>query len=93
MSSPTETRRERLQVRLSPTDDGLIRAAAQAADLSLTEFVLRAARESAVQALAERDYVALDAETWDRLDARVGRPGKRNAKVADLFARPAPSKG
>ena len=93
MSSPSETRHERLHVRLSPTDDGLIRAAAQAANLSLTEFVLRAARASAAHTLAERDHVVLDADTWDRLDARVGESGKRNAKVVDLFARPAPSKG
>ena len=92
MSVPTGTRHERLHVRLSPTDDGLIRAAAQAANLSLTDFVLRAARASAAHTLAERDHVALDAETWDRLDARVGRKGKRNSNVAELFARPAPSK-
>jgi len=91
MSIPGETRHERLHVRLSPTDDGLIRAAAQAANLSLTEFVIRAARASAAHTLAERDHVVLDPDTWDRLDARVGRTGKRNSKVADLFARPAPS--
>lgn len=92
MSVAPETRHERLHVRLSPTDDGLIRAAAQAANLSLTEFVLRAARSSAAHTLAERDHVVLDAETWDHLETRVGRRGKRNAHVADLFARPAPSK-
>lgn len=91
MAAPTETRHERLHVRLSPTDDGLIRAAAQAANPSLTEFVLRAARASALDTLADRDHVVLDPDTWDRLDARVGRPGKRNEKVAALFARPTPS--
>jgi uncharacterized protein (DUF1778 family) len=74
------------------TDDGLIRAGAQAANLSLTEFVLRAARASAVDALAERDHVVLDADVWDELDARVGRKGRRNPKVAELFSRPVLSK-
>jgi uncharacterized protein (DUF1778 family) len=92
MSTSAETRHERLHVRLSPTDDGLIRAAAKAANLSLTEFVLRAARASAADTLAERDRVVLDSETWERLDARVAKRGKRNAKVAELFARPAPAK-
>jgi uncharacterized protein (DUF1778 family) len=92
MSAPVETRHERLHLRLSPADDGLIRAAAQAANLSLTEFVLRAARASAANALAERDHVVLDADTWDEVDARVGRRGRRNPKVAELFSRPVASK-
>lgn len=89
MTAPTQARHERLQLRLSPSDDGLIRAAAAAADLSLTEFVLRAARASAVQTLADRDHVVLDPETWDLLEARIRERGKPNPKVAELFSRPA----
>ncbi|MHB8289943.1 MAG: type II toxin-antitoxin system TacA family antitoxin [Acidimicrobiales bacterium] len=88
MSLPSETRHERLHLRLSPSDDGLIRAAAQTENLSLTEFVIRAARASATQTLAERDHVVLDPDTWDQLDARVRRRGRRNPRVAKLFSRP-----
>jgi len=85
----TENRDERLQLRLSPTDDALIRAAAAAANVSLTEFVLQATRASAARTLADRDHVVLDAATWDALEARVGRRGRRRKKTAELFQRPA----
>jgi len=90
MSASSEARQERLHLRLSPSDDGLIRGAAEAASLSLTEFVLQAARASAVRTLAERDHVVLDADTWDALEARVANRGRRNEKVAALFSRPSP---
>lgn len=91
MPTPAETRHDRLHLRLSSTDDGLIRAAAAAANLSLTEFVVRAARTSATDLLADRDHVVLDAKAWDQLDARVARQGKRNPAVAELFSRATPT--
>lgn len=90
MATKAETRDERLHLRLSPTDDGLIRAAAEASHLSITEFVVQAARASAAETLADRDHVVLDAETWDALERRVSRKGRRNAKTAELFERPSP---
>ncbi|MFZ1488564.1 MAG: DUF1778 domain-containing protein [Ilumatobacteraceae bacterium] len=90
MATKAETRDERLHLRLSPTDDGLIRAAAEAAHLSITEFVVRAARSSAADTLADRDHVVLDAKAWDSLDRRLARPARRNPKTAELFQRPSP---
>lgn len=90
MAMKAETRDERLHLRLSPTDDGLIRAAAEAAHLSITEFVVQAARASAAETLADRDHVVLDAATWDALERRVSRKGRRRAKTAELFERPSP---
>jgi uncharacterized protein (DUF1778 family) len=90
MATRAETRDERLHLRLSPTDDGLIRAAAEAAHLSITEFVVQAARASAAETLADRDHVVLDAKTWDALERRVSRKGRRNAKTAELFERSSP---
>ena len=92
MVTRAETRDERLHLRLSPTDDGLIRAAAEAAHVSITEFVVQAARASAAHTLADRDHVVLDAETWDALERRVSHKGRRNPKTAELFARPSPFK-
>jgi len=90
MATRSEVRDERLHLRLSPTDDGLIRAAAAAAHQSITEFVVHAARASAAETLANRDHVVLDAKTWDALDRRVSRKGRRNTKTAELFRRPTP---
>ena len=85
-----KTRDERLHLRLSPTDDGLIRAAAEAANLSLTEFVVQAARTSAAHVLAERDYVALDAQAWAVLEKRLAKQGRRKPATAEVFSRPSP---
>jgi len=90
MTAKSETRGERLHLRLSPTDDGLIRAAAEASHLSITDFVVRAARASAAAALADRHHVVLDATTWDALDRRVARKGRPNPKTAELFRRATP---
>jgi uncharacterized protein (DUF1778 family) len=86
-------RQERLHLRLSAVDDALIRAAAQAEQVSITEFVLQAARRSATETLADRLHVVLDAETWDALDARVAEPGRRRREVAELFDRTSPLTG
>jgi len=90
MATKAETRDERLHLRLSPTDDRLIRAAAEASHLSITEFVVQAARSSAAETLSDRDHVVLDAKTWDALERRVSRKGRRNPKTAELFERPFP---
>jgi uncharacterized protein (DUF1778 family) len=92
MATKAETREERLHLRLSPTDDGLIRAAAAATHLSITEFVVQAARASAAETLADRVHVVLDAKAWDALDRRVARKGRRNPKTTELFQRPSPFK-
>jgi uncharacterized protein (DUF1778 family) len=89
-TSNSEARQERLHLRLSATDDELIRAAAEAEQVSITEFVLRAARSSATEALADRRYVVLDAKTWDALDARLRQKAPDNPKLAELFERPSP---
>ncbi len=93
MATKVETRAERLQLRLSATDDGLIRAAAEALHVSISEFVLQAARMSAANTLADRTHVVLDAKTWDALERRVSRKGVRNPKTAELFTRPSPLRG
>lgn len=85
-----ETRDERLHLRLSLTDDGLIRAAAEAASLSLTEFVVQAARASAAQVLADRDHVVLDSATWAVLEKRLAKKGRRKPATAEVFSRPSP---
>ena len=85
-----ETRDERLHLRLAPTDDGLIRAAAEAAHLSLTEFVVQAARASAAQVLADRDHVVLDADAWALLEQRLAKKGRRKPATAEVFSRPSP---
>lgn len=84
-----ETKIGRLHVRLSPADDGLIRRAAEAEYVSLSEFVVRSARAEAMRVLTERTSVTISAAEWDALDARLAEPGVAKPDVARLFAKPA----
>lgn len=84
---------ERLHVRLSPADDGLIRRAAEAEHVSLSEFVIRSARTEAMRVLTERTSVTISAAEWDALDARLAEPGIVKPDVSRLFAKPAPFDG
>jgi len=85
-----ETKVERLHVRLSPADDGLIRRAAEAEHVSLSEFVVRSARAEAMRLLTERTSVTISAAEWDALEARLAEPGVVKPDVARLFAKPSP---
>ncbi|MGI8809743.1 MAG: DUF1778 domain-containing protein [Acidimicrobiales bacterium] len=85
-----ETKVERLHVRLSPVDNGLIRQAADAERISLSEFVIRSARAEAMRVLADRTSAAITADEWDALDARLAEPGVVRPEVARLFAKPSP---
>ncbi len=84
------TKVERLHVRLSPADNRIIRQAADAEHVSLSEFVIRSARSEAVRVLAERSSVVIGAEEWDALEARLAESGVVNPEVARLFAKPSP---
>ncbi len=80
----------RINMRLSATDDALIRRAAEAAGSSVTEFVLTASRLAAERKLAEQRLWRLDAAAWDELVDVLDSPVPRRdrAKVAALLARP-----
>lgn len=77
-------------MRLSPADNGLIRQAAEAEHVSLSEFVVRSARAEAMRVLAERTSVVIDAQAWDALEHRLAEPGVVRPEVARLFATPSP---
>ncbi len=85
-----KTKVERLHVRVSPADNGLIRQAADAEHVSLSEFVIRSARAEAMRVLAERTSVVMAADEWDALEARLAEPGVVRPDVARLFAKPSP---
>lgn len=85
-----ETKVERLHVRLSPADNRLIRQAADAEHVSLSEFVIRSARAEAMRVLAKRSSVVITAVEWDALESRLAEPGVGRPDVARLFAKPSP---
>lgn len=80
----------RFLLELSPDDEQLIRSAARAADVPFDEFVREAIRAAAIDTLADRREIVVDPDEWDALSARLQQPGRRNEKIAELFARPSP---
>jgi uncharacterized protein (DUF1778 family) len=81
----------RLDMRLDPADDYLIRRAAEVAGTSVSAFVLASARASASRLLAERLVFPLEDAAWKefnrRLDSKPRRKGRLRqlAKQAELF--------
>lgn len=74
----------------SEADSGLIRQAAEAEHVSLSEFVIRSARSEAVRVLADRTSAVIAASDWDAIEARLAQPGVVKPELARLFAMPSP---
>jgi len=81
----------RLDMRLDPADDYLIRRAAAASGTTVSAFVLASARAEAAHLLARRLVFPLEEAAWRefhrRLDARPRRKSRldRLAKQPELF--------
>ncbi|WIY81736.1 DUF1778 domain-containing protein [Propionimicrobium sp. PCR01-08-3] len=93
MTTSTETtghKTARLAVRLTDEQDALIRNAAAASGLSLTEFVLSAAINKAEDTLADRRVFLLDDAAWEEFTAILDRPAQRLPELAALLSRTPP---
>ena len=70
-----ETRTEKVDLRVSPTNKEKLRAAAELAKRTMSEFILDSALERADEALADRQRFGLSKVRWaefrDALDAPV----------------------
>jgi uncharacterized protein (DUF1778 family) len=82
------TKAERLNLRLSADADGLIREAAEAVGLSVSEYVTQAAIQRARHVLADQRDFVLEEETWDRFVTILDRPARSNDRLAALLRRP-----
>jgi uncharacterized protein (DUF1778 family) len=80
----------RLAVRLTPTQDALIRDAAAASGQSLTDFVTAAAVARAEDTLADRRVFRLDDSAWEAFIAILDRPAVANPALTKLLNTPAP---
>ena len=81
----------RLDMRLHPADDYLIRRAAEVAGMTVSAFVLAGARASASTVLADRLVFPLAEAEWKEFNRRLkSRPRRKSrlsklAKQAELF--------
>lgn len=84
----TQTKEARLNVRLRPEDDALIREGAARAGQSVSAFLTSAAVDRAQELLADERVFLLDAEAWDEFVALLDRPARPDPRLAGLLARP-----
>ncbi len=79
---------ERLDLRLTPEDDELIRRAARAAGMSVSAFVVSRARAAAEEILTDRVHLFIDPDAWEELHRRLSEPPRHKPRLAKLLAEP-----
>jgi len=89
MSDPavTPSRRHRLEVRVTPEQDALIRQAADLEDTTVTAFVLDTVTTRAKRVLRQHQDLVLSNEAFDRFIAELDKPAKPVPQLVDLFER------
>ncbi len=84
----TETRNEKLDLRLTPSAKRVLQTAAQAARCSVSEFVLESALARAEETLPDRHRFGLSAERWAAFQAALDAPPKSARRLARLLREP-----
>jgi len=76
----------RLQLRLTATEEALIKAAAKRQRLSVNEFILQSAREEGEQVLANQTRFALDNQQWNLFMETLDREAREKPRLRRLFS-------
>ncbi len=87
MSDPavTPSRRHRLEVRVTPEQDALIRQAADLEDTTVTAFVLDTVTSRAKRVVRQHQDLVLSNEAFDRFIAELDGPGQPVPELVELF--------
>ena len=87
MSEPavTPARRHRLEVRVTPEQDALIRQAADLEDTTVTAFVLDTVTARAKRVVKQHQDLVLSNEAFDRFLAELDRPAQAVPALIELF--------
>ncbi len=86
----SETKTQRVHLRVAVSDDELFRSAAAAAHESLSEFLVESGRERAERLLADRTRFVLPEAQWQAFSAALDRPAREVPALVELFRRPRP---
>jgi len=85
-----QTKTSRVQLRVAPDDDALLRRAAELEGESLSEFLVESGRERAERLLADRTRFVLGEVEWKAFTEALDRPARVVPGVVDLLSRPRP---
>ncbi len=77
---------DRLNLRIEPELRELFEAAAAAAKMTLSSFILAATRIRAEQQLADRVDFSVTPEQWDEFMAALDRPPRKIPRLQQLLA-------
>jgi uncharacterized protein (DUF1778 family) len=80
----------RVNLRVAPADDVLLRQAADLLGETLSEFLIESGRERAERLVADRTRFILDASAWTAFNEALDRPAEIKPELRELFARPRP---
>jgi uncharacterized protein (DUF1778 family) len=81
----TETRNEKLDLRLPPSAKRTLQSAAKLSNRSVSEFVLESALQRAAETLPDRQYFGLDAKQWSAFQAALNAPPRAMPRLARLL--------
>jgi uncharacterized protein (DUF1778 family) len=89
MSDPavTPSRRHRLEVRVTPEQDALIRHAADLEDTTVTAFVLDTVTARAKRVVKQHQDLVLSNDAFDRFIAELDKPAEVVPELVGLFKR------
>lgn len=82
------TKDARIAVRMTAEQEALIRSAADAEGVTVTDFTVTAAVSQARDVLADRRVFLLDDATWTEFLAVLDRPVQHNPALEKLLAQP-----
>lgn len=80
-----ESKSGRWTLRVTPTQDAVVRRVLELSGESLNEYVVRHAVQAAESELADRRVFAVDDTTWAELQAVLDRPPMRKPKLDRLL--------
>ena len=83
-----DTKTERWSIRVTPTEDTIVRRVLENVGMSLNEYVVSRAVTAAINDLADRRVFTLSAEAWDELQEILDRPVTAKPRIAALLAEP-----
>jgi uncharacterized protein (DUF1778 family) len=84
----TETRSEKLDLRLNPSAKRALQVAAIALHRSVSEFVLESALARAEETLPDRQRFGLSAEQWEAFQAALSARPRPAPRLARLLKKP-----
>jgi len=88
LTTPEQTKDRRFQLRATAREEQMIKVAAGRQGLSVTDFILGAAREKAEETLADQTRFVLDERQWKAFMDALDRPPQRKPHLRKLFAEP-----